>query len=195
MRHFHQCPAQSADTAIWNLFEQYFDRYRERFDLFDERAPFYQVAGLHTTKNEFAGRSFVMGRSQIGESSDQFTSGSLVPNTSRPTYWNISVFHRLNEGSRLFSIRGVQSLKHMSAAEAARWLVSTQAFDPTVAVTEEYSRHHLTIVLEHSIGLNKCMSRINRYDFTPTGLSMATMTPSSTPPHHRVGTRCGGIAM
>ena len=44
----------SSDTAIWNLFEQYFDRYRERFDLFDERAPFYQVAGLHTTKNEFA---------------------------------------------------------------------------------------------------------------------------------------------
>lgn len=90
-----------SDTAIWNLFEQYFDRYRERFDLFDERAPFYQVAGLHTTKNEFAGLEKIV---------------SDIPS---------------NEGSRLFSIRGVQSLKHMSAAEAARWLVSTQAFDPS----------------------------------------------------------------
>lgn len=91
----------SSDTAIWNLFEQYFDKYHERFDLFDEQAPFYQVAGLHTAKNEFAGLEKIV---------------SDIPS---------------NEGSRLFSIRGVQSLKHMSAAEATRWLVSTQAFDPS----------------------------------------------------------------
>lgn len=106
----HDCPQRqwnqilelgANDAAIWKLFEQYFDRYHDRFDLFDEQAPFYQVAGLHTAKNEFAGLEKIV---------------SDIPS---------------NEGSRLFSIRGAQSLKHMSAAEAARWLVATQAFDPS----------------------------------------------------------------
>ena len=33
----------------------YCDYYRNRFDLFDDTAPFYQVAGLHTAKNEVSG--------------------------------------------------------------------------------------------------------------------------------------------
>lgn len=33
--------------------DEYLDEYRSRFDLLDAQAPFFQVADLHTTKNEF----------------------------------------------------------------------------------------------------------------------------------------------
>lgn len=89
------------DSAVWDQIEQYLDRYHDRFDLFDERRPFYQVAVLHTEKHEFAGLEKMV---------------SDVPS---------------KEGSRLFSIRSVESLKRMAAAEAARWLVTVQAFDPS----------------------------------------------------------------
>lgn len=89
------------NPALWGLFERYFEKYHDRFDLFDERKPFYQVAGLHTPKNEFKGLETIV---------------SDIPS---------------NADSRLFTIRGVRSLQRMSAAEAARWLVTAQAFDPS----------------------------------------------------------------
>lgn len=90
-----------SDSAVWGQIEQYFNRYHDRFDLFDEQRPFYQVAGLHTAKHEFSGLEKLV---------------SDIPS---------------KDGSRLFSIRSVESLKRMSAAEAARWLVTVQAFDPS----------------------------------------------------------------
>ena len=89
------------NPAILGVLNQYFDTYHDRFDLFDEHRPFYQVAGLHTAKNEFSGLEKIV---------------SDIPS---------------NENSRLFSIRSAQSLQRMSSAEAARWLVTTQAFDPS----------------------------------------------------------------
>lgn len=53
---------ERAWDALWareeppvDVIDAYFDRYSERFDLFHPRAPFFQVAGLHTARNEFSG--------------------------------------------------------------------------------------------------------------------------------------------
>lgn len=56
-------PADQGDwLQLWTASElpmhqirAYADRVRHRFDLFDPVAPFYQVADLHTAKNEFSG--------------------------------------------------------------------------------------------------------------------------------------------
>ena len=70
---------------------------RERFSLFDNAAPFYQVAGLHTAKDEVSGLERLI---------------LDVPN-----------------GEKFFTTRIGEGLATMSAAEAARWLVTLQAFD------------------------------------------------------------------
>lgn len=45
-------------SQSWHLVVQavegYLEEYKDRFDLFDERRPFYQVAGLTTSKGEFS---------------------------------------------------------------------------------------------------------------------------------------------
>lgn len=87
------------DEDVWHRIEQYCDAYHDRFDLFDAKQPFYQVAGLHTAKHEVSGLERII---------------LDVP-----------------AGDRLFTIRGGESLQTMSAAEAARWLVTVQAFDPS----------------------------------------------------------------
>lgn len=56
-------PATRADwLRLWqggdpplDLIEVYLDRHAERFDLFHPVAPFFQVADLHTARNEFSG--------------------------------------------------------------------------------------------------------------------------------------------
>ena len=75
----------------------YCSYYRERFDLFDNAAPFYQVSGLHTAKDEVSGLERLI---------------LDVPN-----------------GEKFFTTRIGEGLATMSAAEAARWLVTLQAFD------------------------------------------------------------------
>lgn len=41
------------DGIPLNQIEDYLEEYRARFDLLDAKAPFFQVADLHTAKNEF----------------------------------------------------------------------------------------------------------------------------------------------
>lgn len=77
----------------------YCDYYRNRFDLFDDTAPFYQVAGLHTAKNEVSGLERLV---------------LDVPN-----------------GEKFFTTRSGEGLATMGVPEAARWLVTLQAFDPS----------------------------------------------------------------
>lgn len=73
--------------------------HEERFDLFDARAPFMQVADLHTASGKTSGL-----RKLIAE----------VP-----------------DGHQFFTTRAGGALTSISAAEAARWLVHVQAFDPS----------------------------------------------------------------
>ncbi|RSX51081.1 type I-E CRISPR-associated protein Cse1/CasA [Bifidobacterium samirii] len=86
-----------ADPEIMDMIRDYCDEWRSRFDLFDDTAPFYQTAGLHTEKHETSGLERLI---------------LDVPN-----------------GERFFTTRSGSGLRSMRAAEAARWLVTTQAYD------------------------------------------------------------------
>ncbi|MFD2079664.1 CRISPR system Cascade subunit CasA [Actinopolymorpha cephalotaxi] len=77
----------------------YLDGFRDRFDLLHPRTPFYQVADLHTSKNEFFGLERLI---------------ADVPN-----------------GEPFFTSRVKDGLTRVSFAEAARWVVHCQAFDPS----------------------------------------------------------------
>lgn len=76
----------------------YLDRWDDRFELFDDTAPFMQVADLHTSKDQSSTLDKLIAE---------------VPN-----------------GVKFFTPRLEASLRSISAAEAARWLVHAQAFDP-----------------------------------------------------------------
>lgn len=89
--------AGSQDKRIAALINDYCDLYASRFDLFDEKQPFYQVADLHTAKNEVFGLERLI---------------LDVPS-----------------GEPFFTTRSGSGLESISAAEAARWLVTLQAFD------------------------------------------------------------------
>lgn len=78
---------------------QYLERYRDRFDLFHPTQPFFQVAWMHTQKEEM---------------SDLRTIIADVPT-----------------GHPYLAMRSTRAAQRISAAEAARWLVHTQAFDPS----------------------------------------------------------------
>jgi CRISPR system Cascade subunit CasA len=79
--------------------EQYLTHYEERFYLFHPETPFYQVAGLCTQNNE------VNPITQI-----------IIDVPSRAE-------------RRFFSTRSGQTAAELTYAEAARWLVSLQAWD------------------------------------------------------------------
>lgn len=85
------------DPEVSRMIREYCEDYRDRFDLFDPVAPFYQVAGLHTAKHEMSGLERLV---------------LDVPG-----------------GEPFFTTRMGEGLKVMSAAEAARWLVTMQAYD------------------------------------------------------------------
>lgn len=99
------------DASLWHhLLEQgaqggfarkildgYCTRFHDRFDLFDPVNPFYQVAGLHTAKNDVSGLEKLI---------------LDAPN-----------------GEPFFTTRIGEGLTSLDAAEAARWLVTAQAFD------------------------------------------------------------------
>ena len=77
----------------------YLDMYRDRFDLLHPEAPFFQVADLHTAKNEV------------------FRLDRLIADV--PT------------GEPYFTTRMKDGIERISFAEAARWVVHCQAFDPS----------------------------------------------------------------
>ena len=77
----------------------YLDQYADRWDLFDERTPFFQVADLRTEKGTYSGLEKLI---------------FDVPN-----------------GDPFFTTRLGEGLQRISFAEAARWLVTAQAFDPS----------------------------------------------------------------
>lgn len=85
------------DPDIKQTIRDYCETWRWRFDLFDDKVPFYQVADLHTAKYEVSGLERLI---------------LDVPS-----------------GEPLFTTRLGEGLRSISAAEAARWLVSVQAYD------------------------------------------------------------------
>jgi CRISPR system Cascade subunit CasA len=106
----HRAVDGPRDSAAWAaLWEQpelpigdlteYLDHFRSRFDLLSTRTPFYQVAGLHTTKGEFTRLD------------------RLIADVPTNTYF--------------FTTRLESGIDRLSFAEAARWVVHCQAFDPS----------------------------------------------------------------
>lgn len=89
--------AGADDPDIMHAIRDYCETWCWRFDLFDGKAPFYQVAGLHTAKHEVSGLERLI---------------LDVPS-----------------GEPLFTTRLGEGLRSISAAEAARWLVTVQAYD------------------------------------------------------------------
>ncbi|MER5621599.1 type I-E CRISPR-associated protein Cse1/CasA [Streptosporangium sp. NPDC002544] len=77
----------------------YLDEHRSRFDLFDEKAPFAQVAGLHTAKNETKGSALLVATAASGN--------------------NVPLFATRTDGDPLA----------LSPAQAARWLLHTHCWD------------------------------------------------------------------
>lgn len=84
---------------IAQAIHEYCSAYHGRFDLFDDIAPFYQVAGLHTAKNEVSGLECLL----------------------------LDVSNRREK--RVFTTKQGIGLDAMDAAQAARWLVTLQAYD------------------------------------------------------------------
>lgn len=95
--------AWAAIASAWEeavaLVAEYLDRWHERFWLAHPTEPFFQVAGLHTTKGEISGLEKLI---------------ADVPN-----------------GEPFLTTRVGRSLSWVGWAEAARWLVHVQAFDPS----------------------------------------------------------------
>lgn len=77
----------------------YLDQYADRWNLFDEHTPFFQVADLRTEKGTYSGLEKLI---------------FDVPN-----------------GAPFFTTRLGEGLQRISFAEAARWLITAQAFDPS----------------------------------------------------------------
>ena len=84
--------AGADDPDIMYAIRDYCETWCWRFDLFDGKAPFYQVAGLRTAKHEVSGLERLI---------------LDVPS-----------------GEPLFTTRLGEGLRSISAAEAARWLVT-----------------------------------------------------------------------
>ncbi len=77
----------------------YLDEHHERFDLFHPKAPFAQVPGLHTAKDETKGSALVVVTAATGN--------------------NVPLFSSRTEGDP----------RPLSPAEAARWLLHTHCWD------------------------------------------------------------------
>ncbi|MEU4834130.1 type I-E CRISPR-associated protein Cse1/CasA [Streptosporangium sp. NPDC023615] len=77
----------------------YLDEHRARFDLFDAHAPFAQVGGLHTAKNETKGSALLVVTAAAGN--------------------NVPLFAARTEGDPL----------PLSPAQAARWLLHAHCWD------------------------------------------------------------------
>lgn len=90
-----------ASTLPMERIRAYAELVHDRFNLFDDRAPFYQVAGL---------------RSLSGEATHLRKLVADIPDPGKTDM-------------PLFTNRSVRNLDTLTAAEAARWLVHAHAFD------------------------------------------------------------------
>lgn len=97
VEHWTQLWAQDALPA--DEVQAYLAQHHHRFDLFDDEVPFFQVAGLHTGKDEVSALTKLI---------------ADVPN-----------------GNPFLTMRVGRGTASMTAAEAARWVVHCQAFDPS----------------------------------------------------------------
>lgn len=88
-----------AEQLPLSQIDGYLDRVHDRFDLLHPSEPFYQVANLHTAKNESFGLERLIADAPTG----------------RP----------------YLTLRLSSSYEEIGFAEAARWLVHCQAFDPS----------------------------------------------------------------
>ena len=88
---------ESPDVALSEV-NAYLDEFHSRFDVRDPAVPFYQVADLRTSKDEYSRLEVLL---------------ADVPN-----------------GLPLFTTRIREGNQRISWAEAARWLIHAQAFDP-----------------------------------------------------------------
>ncbi|GGN93992.1 type I-E CRISPR-associated protein Cse1/CasA [Actinoplanes lobatus] len=98
-------PNEAAWQALWrdrrlplDDLTDYLDTFRDRFDLFHPRHPFYQVADLRAEKDNTYGLERLI---------------ADVPN-----------------GMPFLTTRAGPGMESISPAEAARWLVHCQAYDP-----------------------------------------------------------------
>lgn len=95
----------AAWRTLWNSPDlpadavEYLDGVKDRFDLLHPVQPFYQVAGLHTAKNDTFGLERII---------------ADVPN-----------------GFPYLTSRAGSGMDRVTPAEAARWVVHCQAFDPS----------------------------------------------------------------
>jgi CRISPR system Cascade subunit CasA len=92
----------TTDQLPMDLIHSYAEQVRLRFDLFDPVAPFYQVADLCSV------------------SGDVTHLRKVVADVPDPGTENLP----------LFTTRSIRNLVSMDAAEAARWLIHTHAYDP-----------------------------------------------------------------
>lgn len=99
-------PAFSEWAALWrdparlcSACRAYLSEWSDRFELLDEHRPFYQVAGLSTGKEEV---------------------GPLV---------RLVLDVPNDEEKQYFTVRAGAGISSLTFAEAARWLVTVQAFD------------------------------------------------------------------
>ena len=83
------------------VIDDYLERYHDRFDLFDAEHPFYQTPGL----------------TYSSEDKEYDSIGELQADVPKPKKF-------------LFSMRAKNDLDSLTLAEAARWLVFLQAYDP-----------------------------------------------------------------
>ncbi|MES6118646.1 type I-E CRISPR-associated protein Cse1/CasA, partial [Cutibacterium acnes] len=87
------------DSTVVPAVLGYLESHASRFDLFDPFAPFFQVAGMHTTKGEF---------SELNK-----------------------LILDMPAGKPFLTSRSATAARLITPAEAARWLVHLQAFDPS----------------------------------------------------------------
>ena len=83
------------------VIDDYFERYHDRFDLFDSEHPFYQTPGLTYTSDD----------------KEYDSIGELQADVPKPKKF-------------LFTMRAKNDLDSLTLPEAARWLVFLQAYDP-----------------------------------------------------------------
>lgn len=86
-----------AGSLPGKAIDAYLSKWHDRFDLFDDEFPFFQVPGLSLPKGGGSGLEKIM---------------ADVP-----------------AGTKFFTVRSGQALTSLSFAEAARWIIHTQAFD------------------------------------------------------------------
>jgi CRISPR system Cascade subunit CasA len=103
---------------------EYLDAFADRFDLLHPATPFYQVAALHTARNEILGLERLI---------------ADVPN-----------------GFAYLTSRLGESLRRISPAEAARWVVHCQAYDTSGIKSGAVGDERVVSGRGYPIGVGPC---------------------------------------